>query len=109
MLAAIDAADLVDVVDALVDNVFAHTPDGTAFGVSLTTGDLLLVRLEVADAGPGPADSDVATRGHSTANSTGLGLDIVRRAAIAAGGELVVASSPSGGMLAVVTLGIAKG
>ncbi len=109
MLAAIDAADLVDVVDALVDNVFAHTPDGTAFGVSLTTGDLLLVRLEVADAGPGPADSDVATRGHSTANSTGLGLDIVRRAAIAAGGELVVASSPSGGMLAVVTLGIAEG
>ena len=107
--AAIDATDLEDVVDALVDNVFAHTPDGTAFAVSLTTSGPLLVRLEVADAGPGAADPDVATRGHSTANSTGLGLDIVRRAAIAAGGELVVASSPSGGMLAVVTLGIAEG
>jgi signal transduction histidine kinase len=107
--AAIDATDLVDVVDALVDNVFAHTPDGTAFTVSLTGDTLELVRLEVADAGPGPGGREVLTRGHSTANSTGLGLDIVRRAAIAAGGELVVATSPLGGMLAVVTLGIARG
>ena len=107
--AAIDATDLVDVVDALVDNVFAHTPDGTAFAVSLTSSDRRLVRLEVADAGPGAAGSDVAARGHSTGNSTGLGLDIVRRAAVAAGGGLVVARSPSGGMLAVVTLGVAQG
>jgi signal transduction histidine kinase len=105
---AMDAADLVDVVDALVDNVFAHTPDGTDFSVSLTSG-LTLVRLEVADTGPGAAGSDVAMRGHSTVDSTGLGLDIVRRAAIAAGGELVIASSPSGGMLAVVTFGVAQG
>jgi signal transduction histidine kinase len=107
--AAIEAADLEDVVDALVDNVFAHTPDGTAFAVSLTTRDPRLVRLEVADTGPGAADSDVVMRGHSTADSTGLGLDIVRRAAIAAGGDLMVARSPSGGMLAVVTLGVAEG
>ena len=107
--AAIDAADLVDVVDALVDNVFAHTPDGTAFAVSLTRSDPRLVRLEVADAGPGAAGPHVTTRGHSTGDSTGLGLDIVRRAAVAAGGGLVVATSPSGGMLAVVTLGVAEG
>jgi signal transduction histidine kinase len=107
--AAIDASDLVDVVDALVDNVFAHTPDGTAFAVSLSGSDPHLVRLEVADAGPGAVGSDVAARGHSTGNSTGLGLDIVRRAAVAAGGGLVVARSPSGGMLAVVTLGVAQG
>ena len=107
--AAIDATDLEDVVDALVDNVFAHTPDGTAFAVSLAMDNPRLVRLEVADAGPGPADPDVTTRGHSTAHSTGLGLDIVRRAAIAAGGDLVVTKSPSGGMLAVVTLGVAQG
>jgi signal transduction histidine kinase len=106
---AMDAADLVDVVDALVDNVFAHTPDGTDFAVSLTGGDQLLVRLEVADAGPGAAGLDVAMRGHSTADSTGLGLDIVRRAAIAAGGELMISSSPPGGMLVVVTLGVAQG
>jgi signal transduction histidine kinase len=103
---AMDAADLVDVVDALVDNVFAHTPDGTDFAVSLTRGDGRLVRLEVADAGPGAGGADVARRGHSTADSTGLGLDIVRRAAIAAGGELIIGSSRFGGMLAVVTLGV---
>jgi signal transduction histidine kinase len=107
--AAIDAADLVDVVDALVDNVFAHTPDGTAFSVSLISSDPELVRLEVADSGPGAANPHVAMRGHSTAQSTGLGLDIVRRAAIAAGGDLVVAKSPSGGMLAVVTLAVSQG
>jgi signal transduction histidine kinase len=107
--AAIDASDLVDVVDALVDNVFAHTPDGTAFSVSLMSSDPNLLKLEVADHGPGAGGSDVARRGHSTGDSSGLGLDIVRRAAVAAGGGLVVASSPSGGMLAVVTLGVAKG
>jgi len=80
-----------------------------ALAVSLAPRAPRLVKLEVADAGPGAADSQVATRGHSTAHSTGLGLDIVRRAAIAAGGDLVVARSPSGGMLAVVTLGLAEG
>ncbi|MEP7193806.1 MAG: HAMP domain-containing sensor histidine kinase [Actinomycetota bacterium] len=105
---AMDAADLVDLLDALVDNVFAHTPDGADFEVSLTGSDGHLVRLEVADAGPGAKGADVAKRGHSTADSTGLGLDIVRRAAIAAGGELAIGSSGSGGMLAVVTLGVAQ-
>jgi len=106
---AMDSADLIDVVDALVDNVFAHTPDGTDFAVSLTGSELRLVRLEVSDSGPGAANRDVAKRGHSTADSTGLGLDIARRAAIAAGGELVIGSSPSGGMLVVVTLGVPQG
>jgi signal transduction histidine kinase len=104
---ALDSSDLKDVVDALVDNVFAHTPDGTDFAVSLTS-EPALVRLEVADCGPGADSVDIAERGHSSVNSTGLGLDIVRRAAIAAGGELAITSSPSGGMLAMVTFGLAE-
>ncbi len=46
--------DLADVVDVLVDNVFAHTPDGTAFEVALTVDgpDAVLV---VADHGPASA------------------------------------------------------
>jgi len=113
--AAIDASDLVDIFDALVDNVFAHTPEGSAFAVTLVSIepaaaiDPAMVRIEVADSGPGAAHPDVIARGRSTANSTGLGLDIVRRAAIAAGGALVVARSESGGMLAVVTLGVPQG
>ena len=102
---AMDAADLVDVVDALLDNIFAHTPDGTDFAVSLTRSEPRLARLEVSDAGPGARGPDLAVRGHSTADSSGLGLDIVRRAAIAAGGDLTITSSASGGMLVVVTLG----
>jgi hypothetical protein len=47
---------------------------------------------------------DVAARGHSTIHSTGLGLDIVRRAAIAADGDLLVTTSSSGGLLAVVVV-----
>ena len=57
----------------------------------------------------GARAAGVARRGHGTGASRRLGVDIVRRAAVAAGGGLVVASSPSGGMLAVVTLGVAKG
>jgi signal transduction histidine kinase len=75
----------------------------------LTSSDPALVRIEVADSGPGAAHPHVMARGQSTADSTGLGLDIVRRASIAAGGDLVVATSEAGGMLAVVTLGVPKG
>ena len=46
------ADDLADLVDVLIDNVFAHTPDGTALRVGAAhAGDRL--RVEVADAGPG--------------------------------------------------------
>ena len=56
----LDAADLTDVLDVLVDNVFAHTPGRhVAFSVRLVeVGDSQAV-LEVADEGPGlPPDGD---------------------------------------------------
>jgi signal transduction histidine kinase len=102
--AAIDASELVDVLDVLLDNVFAHTPEGTSMEVALSRDSAGAVRLEVIDAGPGLADPTLTERGVSGAGSTGLGLDIVRRAAAAAGGELLIRRGLRGGTVAIVTL-----
>jgi signal transduction histidine kinase len=89
------AADLEAAVDALLGNVFAHTPERSAAAVRLAT-DRSTVVITVDDSGPGlPADA--GARGHSAAGSTGLGLDIARRTAESAGGRLVLATSPLGG------------
>lgn len=94
--------DVVDVVDVLLDNVFAHTPEGAAVAVDVTVeGDA--VRLCVADGGPGTS-GDAVDRGRSGSGSTGLGLDIARRVAEAAGGEVVLDRSDLGGLLVVVVL-----
>lgn len=89
--------DLAAVVDALIGNVFRHTPQGTAFTV-LVERQERYVFLTVDDAGPGVADPEAAlTRGVSVGGSTGLGLDIVARAARAADGELTITRAPMGG------------
>ncbi|HEX3003708.1 MAG TPA: HAMP domain-containing sensor histidine kinase [Angustibacter sp.] len=103
MPAALDASELADVLDVLLDNVFAHTPEGTGFEVALSYDSAGAVRLEVIDAGPGLTDPSLTERGVSGAGSTGLGLDIVRRTAQAAGGELVVRRGLRGGTVAIVT------
>ncbi|MFG1883225.1 ATP-binding protein [Micromonospora sp. NPDC049102] len=97
------ADDLTAAVDALLGNVFAHTPDGTPFTVRLARddGDVLLA---VADEGPGmPAGA--VRRGASAVGSTGLGLDIARRAAQAGGGRLELRSGPRGGAQVLLRLG----
>ncbi len=77
---AVAADDLAAALDALLGNVFAHTPDGTPFSVTLAAGPSGGADLTVADSGPGlPAEA--ARRGASGGGSTGLGLDIARRAA----------------------------
>ncbi|MEU7678218.1 HAMP domain-containing sensor histidine kinase [Micromonospora taraxaci] len=98
------AADhLTAAVDALLGNVFAHTPDGTPFAVRLAR-DAGEVVLTVADEGPGmPAGA--VQRGASAAGSTGLGLDIARRAAQAAGGRLDLRAGPGGGAQVLLRLG----
>ncbi|MEU6682795.1 HAMP domain-containing sensor histidine kinase [Streptomyces sp. NPDC046832] len=89
--------DLAAVVDALIGNVFRHTPEGTAFAVRVERAERHVL-LTVDDAGPGVADPDAAlTRGVSVGGSTGLGLDIVARASRAADGELTVTRGPLGG------------
>jgi signal transduction histidine kinase len=105
---AVGAAELGAAVDALVGNVFAHTPDGTRYALVLDPatvpgGDV--VRIEVADDGPGIADPDaVLHRGGTSASSSGLGLDIARRAAVDAGGELAVERSATGGTRVTLVL-----
>jgi len=85
--------ELILAVDALLGNVFAHTPEGVAFRLTVSPAGVL-----VDDAGPGIADPAAAVRrGVSGAGSTGLGLDIVRRVAEATGGRIVVGRSPLGG------------
>lgn len=100
---ALPTADLEACVDALLGNVFAHTPHGTAFHVGLSRVDGG-ARLTVADAGPGLPEPGVLRRGVSGAGSSGLGLDIVRRAAQRTGGDVWFDRSASGGLLVVVDL-----
>jgi signal transduction histidine kinase len=94
--------DLGAAVDALLENVVAHTSEGTSFSVTLAaTSDG--ARLEIADDGPGIPES-AEIRGRSDRGSTGLGLDIARRCAEAAGGSMTIGAAPSGGALVTLVL-----
>lgn len=100
--------DLAAVVDALIGNVFRHTPQGTAFAVVVERTAQTVV-LCVEDAGPGIDDPRSAlARGVSVGGSTGLGLDIAHRAARATRGETRITRGPMGGARVEVVLGLAS-
>ncbi|MFJ9583906.1 sensor histidine kinase [Streptomyces acidicola] len=91
--------DLAAALDALLGNVFRHTPEGTSFAVDVHNGEDAVIVL-VSDAGPGIPDPEAAmARGRGSGNdgSTGLGLDIVRRLAESTGGDVRIGSSVLGG------------
>ncbi|MFI1156503.1 sensor histidine kinase [Streptomyces sioyaensis] len=91
--------ELAAALDAMLGNVFRHTPEGTAFAVDVHNADEAVIVL-VSDAGPGIADPDAALRrGHGGGGegSTGLGLDIVRRLAESTGGDVRLGRSVLGG------------
>lgn len=99
-LVSTGAAELGAGLDVIVDNIFKHTEAGTALALSVTTeGDI--VRVTVADAGPGLPDSTLAGRGVSGAGSTGIGLDVARRTAEQAGGTLELGTGLDGKGLSV--------
>jgi len=91
---AVRDEELSAALDALIDNVFSHTPDGTA--VSIEIDVTTVVTVTVSDAGPGLV-SDSVEPGVSGAESTGLGMAIARRTAQAAGGKLRIGTGDLGG------------
>lgn len=97
LLLPVDAEDLGAALDALIENVFAHTPDGAAFGVMAARRQDGGVRVAVGDAGPGIAGTGLDRRGRSASGSTGLGLDIARRCVETVGGRFGLGSSTLGG------------
>ena len=96
------------IADTLIENVLTHTQAGVDLRVGWQAeGDFATMRVE--DSGPGfSAGFDPTTRGISSRGSTGLGLDIARKAAEAAGGSLRWGRSQLGGALVEVSLPLVK-
>lgn len=101
----VPAHDMAACLDILLENVFAHTPEGTAFSVRVSARARGGAWLVVSDDGPGFTHPDAARRGLSSGGSTGLGLDIAQRIAEASGGTLTLGRSPAGGAAVTVGLG----
>jgi len=99
----VSADDLAAAIDALLENVFAHTAEGTAMAVAVEL-DRVDAWITVSDEGPG-IGPDSVDRGRSAGGSTGLGLDIVRRTAQGSGGSFGVGASPTGGAAMMMRLG----
>ena len=96
----------VDVcLDALLNNVFTHTPDGASFSLEVVPGPGRGWKLVVHDEGPGLPGNALPPRGASGGAGTGLGLDIVRRTAEASGGQLSAGRSHEGGARIEVCFG----
>ncbi|UOX90268.1 HAMP domain-containing histidine kinase [Amycolatopsis sp. FBCC-B4732] len=102
---AVGEPELAACLDALLGNVFAHTPEGTAYAIRLSAAPAG-ARLEVSDEGPG---FDEVPRGESGAGSTGLGLDIARQTARASGGTFSVTRARPHGVRIALELGAALG
>ena len=100
IIVTIGAEELAACVDTLLGNVFAHTPEGTAFRVTVDD-----YALAIEDDGPGLADGPVAVRGRSGGGSTGLGLDIARTTAEHLGGRLHLGSGTLGGARVEIRFG----
>jgi signal transduction histidine kinase len=86
------ASDLVDLIDICIDNVFAHTAEGVAFGVTLSkSGDGAV--LVIADQGPGFQEG-VPNGGREVVGHSGVGLEIVEKLVRGLGGTF--RTSPPG-------------
>jgi signal transduction histidine kinase len=98
----VSGPDLAAALDALLENVFAHTPDGTPMRIEVARLGDGGGRVVISDGGPG-LNAVAAGRGVSAAGSTGLGMDIARRTAEAAGGAMRTGTSALGGAAVELT------
>jgi len=89
-------AEILTALDNLVQNVLAHTQAGTGFSVKVTSEPPSLI---VSDEGEGLSSPNVFDRGSSTGESSGLGLDIVRRTAEASGGDVRIGEGPGANII----------
>jgi signal transduction histidine kinase len=108
-----DASRLRQVIDNLLANVRAHTPEGTPTTVHVgQEGDM--AEIVVKDAGPGMSSEDAtrvferfyrvdASRARNQGGS-GLGLSIVAAIVAAHGGTVSAKSAPGEGMMVTVRL-----
>ncbi len=105
---AMPATDLVDIIDICIDNVFAHTAEGVAFGVTLTEGEQAI--LIVSDGGPGfaaPSSADVDEDvDDEVVGRSGVGLQIVERIATGFGGSMLTSEPGARGATVTVSLPI---
>ena len=92
---AVPRVDLDAALDVLIENVFRHTDESVAVEIG-TASDGHFAVVWVGDGGTG-FNSEWAERGSSGGGSTGLGLDIARRTAVAGGGSFEIATSHLGG------------
>ena len=102
---ALSKAELGALVDVVVENVFSHTRVGSGYRIGVASLPDDRSQLVVSDEGEGFADLEVVRRGRSGAGSTGLGLDIVMRAAERTGGGVTIATAEEGGALVTIVLG----
>jgi two-component system OmpR family sensor kinase len=108
LLVRADESGLRQVLGNLVGNVRTHTPDDVPVRLGLERSDGVL-RLCVADKGPGLAEEDAARvfdrffRAGRGAGS-GLGMAIVEGVVRAHGGSVTVRTAPGEGLAVTVTL-----
>lgn len=97
--------ELGAVVDTLMENVFSHTGPGAGYRIGARPGSDLTAVLIIEDSGPGFGEESEVERGRSGGGSTGLGLDIVRKAAEKTGGTVNVSNTAGGGARVEVVFG----
>lgn len=105
---ALPEVELGALVDVVIENVFAHTPVGSGYRISVSRLPDDCCQLVVSDEGPGFANLDALGRGRSGAGSTGLGLDIVMRTAERTGGGVRIGTSVDNGAAVTVVLGASQ-